>query len=106
MKFNEELIEKIEKFITIKNRGLYCNSNELTSVYNEVFETNLRPTSCGACLRQRTEQLEKALKRYRSEQEALKNTEPNDTPSEENKPLTEANAGENKPKKVGRAKKQ
>ena len=108
MTISNEDIEKIKKFIDIRKRGHYCNGGELTEVYNRVLNANLRPTNCSSCIISRLKQLEDALNAYKRLQEALKKEEPNDSPQDENKPLTEANAGENKPpeKKVGRPKKQ
>lgn len=106
MEINENDVKFIEKAIAVRNKGMYVNSNELTTVYNRVLEKNRRPTSCGQCLRAMVNELEVALNAYKRLQEALKNNGLDSTPSGENKPLTEANAGENKPKKVGRPKKE
>ena len=72
MKWNDEDIERVEKFIDIKNRGMYCDSNQLNEVYNRVLEKNATPTSCGSCMRHRISELETALKRYRQELEKVK----------------------------------
>ena len=84
MKFTKEDIELIEKFIEIKNKGYYVDGGQLTTVYNRVLERNVNSTSCGSCLRQRVNELESALNHYKA-QEALKNNNPNNSPSEENK---------------------
>lgn len=72
MKWNDEDIERVEKFIDIKNRGMYCDSNQLNEVYNRVLEKNATPTSCGSCMRHRISELETALKRHRQELEKVK----------------------------------
>lgn len=105
MKFTQEDIEKIEKFIAIRNKGLYADGKQLTDVYNRVLEKNVNPTSCGSCLRQRVDELEAALKQYKAK-EALKNNDLNNSPSEDNK----ATVGETgtqpvEIKRVGRPKK-
>jgi len=104
----EDDVKIVEKFISIRNRGLYADGGQVTEVYNRVLNKNVRPTSCGSCIRQRVNELEVALNAYKRLQEALKNNDLDDTPSEENKAIVDANAGENKPpeKKVGRSKKQ
>lgn len=93
MKFTKEDIELIEKFIEIKNRGYYCDGKQLTEVYNRVLEKNVNITNCGSCLRGRVQELENALNHYREQlkkaQEALNNNNPNNSPSEENKALTD-----------------
>lgn len=78
MIWTESDIEKVRKFIDIKNRGHYAESHELTSVYNRVLEKHVSNTTCGSCLRQRVEELERALRQYeadkaKKEQEALEN---------------------------------
>lgn len=64
-------IELVEKFIKIRNRGMYADGKQLTDVYNRVLEKNVHVTSCGSCLRQRVSELEKALNKFK-EQIALK----------------------------------
>lgn len=97
MKFSKEDVELIEKFIEIKNKGFYADGKQLTEVYNRVLERNVNITNCGSCLRGRVQELENALRAYRTSQEALKTEEPiSDTPEENNKPVA---------KKVGRPKK-
>lgn len=89
MKFTKEDIELIEKFIEIKNKGYYADGKQLTEVYNRVLEKNVNVTQCGSCLRQRVSELENALIHYKKAQEALNNNNPNNSPSEENKALTD-----------------
>lgn len=67
--FTEENIKMVERFIDIKNRGLYCSSQQLQNVYNQVFGVNMATTTCGSCLRKRVCDLEKALASWRKEQE-------------------------------------
>ena len=72
--------------------------------YARVLGKNVRPTSCGSCIRQRISELETALKKWNAQkasempQEALKEEAPTTTKAEEN------NAPETK-KKRGRPKK-
>lgn len=67
MVWTEEDIEKVRKFIEIKRRGHYAETHELTSVYNRVLEKHVNNTSCGSCLRQRVEELERALRQYEAD---------------------------------------
>lgn len=78
MKWTNEDVELVERFIDIKNKGYYCDGGQLTTVYNRVLEKKVPPTNCGSCMRQRISELETALLAFK------KSLEVNNTP-EENK---------------------
>ena len=86
MKWTNDDIEMVEKFIDIKNKGYYCDGAQLTEVYNRVLERHVNPTNCGSCIRTRITELEDALNRFKRqialEEEQKKQEE---TPVEENK---------------------
>lgn len=82
--WTKEDIDLVEKFITIKNKGLYVNGNELTEVYNRILHKDRRPTQCGSCLRAMTQELENALNAFKRIVEAQKQAEPTTIPPEEN----------------------
>lgn len=65
MKWSNEDIELVEKFIDIKNKGYYVSGEQLTQVYNRVLKKNANVTNCGSCLRQRVNELEAALKQFK-----------------------------------------
>lgn len=65
MKWTNEDVVMVEKFIDIKNRGYYCDGGQLTEVYNRVLEKNAPPTNCGSCMRQRINELEVALNQFK-----------------------------------------
>lgn len=75
----------VEKFIEIKRKGFYVDGVQLTEVYNRVLNKRVNPTNCGSCLRQRTNELEDALNRFKRLSEATKPEEPATVPEEENK---------------------
>ena len=109
MIFTEEDKAAVRKFIEIKNKGYYVNSNVLQKVYNRVLEKNLNSTNCGSCLRARVTELEKALRQWEEQerkeaeikaQEAAKQEAPTDTKAEEEKPVETKKRGR-KPKKKG-----
>ena len=105
MKFTKEDIEKIEKFISIKNRGYYADGGQVTEVYNRVLERNLNVTNCGTCLRGRIQELENALNQFKTLSERTKVEEPTPFKEEVKDEPVEA---ENKPtekRRVGRPKK-
>lgn len=77
----------VEKFIEIKRKGFYVDGTQLTEVYNRVLNKRVNPTNCGSCLRQRTNELEDALNRFKRLSEATKPEEPAPVPQEENKPV-------------------
>lgn len=87
MEYNwtKEDIELVEKFIEIKRKGFYVDGTQLTEVYNRVLNKRVNPTNCGSCLRQRTNELEDALNRFKRLSEAPKVEEPATTKEEENK---------------------
>lgn len=95
MKWTNEDVELVEKFIKIRNRGMYADGKQLTDVYNRVLEKNVHVTSCGSCLRQRVSELEKALNKFK-EQIALKNAQDGAEHEEEVK-KEEENGTEAKP---------
>jgi hypothetical protein len=105
MKWNKEDIEKVEKFIEIRNKGFYCDGVQLTEVYNRVLEKHVNPTNCGSCLRQRVNELADALERFKRLSEASKPDEGRVIKEEENKELTEAEMMKERMAKVRAAKK-
>lgn len=73
---NEEDALMIEKFKNILNKGYYCNSNQVTSLYNKVLEKNVTNTNCSTCLRRRVQELYDALQRQRDrEKKELQNAQ-------------------------------
>ncbi len=98
MKFTDEDIKLIKKFVDIKNRGYYASGSEVTEVYNRVLEKRVAPTNCGSCIRQRICELEGALNQFerklQKEQELASNSsneqELNNVKEEENKAVTDA----------------
>lgn len=119
MIMTNEDVNIIEKFINIKNRGLYASGEQVTEVYNRVLEKNLKPTNCGSCIRHRIQELEDALRRFKKKielenkaQEASKVEEVDKTPQEAKEANTEqikeeiSDANKQKPYKTkGRKKK-
>lgn len=96
MIMTNEDVNIIEKFINIKNRGLYASGEQVTEVYNRVLEKNLKPTNCGSCIRHRIQELEDALRRFKKKielenkaQEASKVEEVDKTPQEAKEANTE-----------------
>lgn len=83
MKWNNEDVELVEKFIDIRNRGYYADGTQLTEVYNRVLEKRVNPTNCGSCIRTRINELEEALNRFKRqialEEEQKKAEEPKET---------------------------
>lgn len=95
--------ELIRKFDSIRQKGYYCNSKQLQSVYNRVFNVSMTPTSCSSCMRQRIQKLVNALNKEEEEerkaQEALKQEEPTPIKEEEKEQPTEPKKRGRKPKK-------
>lgn len=89
MNWTDEDVKLVEKFIDIRNRGYYCDGAQLTEAYNRILDKHLNPTNCGSCIRQRVNELEEALNRFKRSLELEKNDEPVPVKEEENnKPKT------------------
>ena len=79
MKWTNEDVTMVEKFIDIKNRGYYCDGGQLTEVYNRVLEKSAPPTNCGSCMRARISELEKALNQFKKTLEVNEEEQPKKT---------------------------
>ena len=79
MKWNNEDVVMVEKFIEIKNRGYYCDGGQLTEVYNRVLEKSAPPTNCGSCMRARISELETALNQFKKTLEVKEEEQPKKT---------------------------
>ena len=87
MNWTNDDVKMVEKFIELKTKGFYCDGAQLTEVYNRILDKRVNPTNCGSCIRQRINELEDALNRYKKSQEELKEQEVDNVPQEENKEL-------------------
>ena len=76
MKWTNEDVTMVEKFIDIKNRGYYADSAQLNDVYNRVLEKNVAPTSCGSCMRARISELETAWNQFKKTLEVKEDEQP------------------------------
>ena len=79
MKWNNEDVVLVEKFIDIRNRGYYCDGGQLTEVYNRVLEKSAPPTNCGSCMRARISELETALNQFKKTLEVNEDEKPKKT---------------------------
>ena len=98
MKWTNEDVKLVEKFIDIKDRGYYVEGYELTQVYNRVLEKNVQPTNCGSCLRQRINELQVALGQFKKSievnseaSEGITEDKVDNTKEEDKKPLKKEN---------------
>ena len=107
MNWNKEDIELVEKFIQIRNKGYYADGTQLTEVYNRVLDKRVNPTNCGSCIRQRINELEEALNRFKRLSEAQAKQEVDNTKEEENASLDAGatNVETKELKKAGKSKK-
>ena len=70
--------EKIEKLVSILNRGWYANSKEVTDLYNKYVrdgQTPVASTSCSSCIRQRVLKLKTFLTETIKKEEEKKKKE-------------------------------
>lgn len=79
MKWTNEDVVLVEKFIDIKNKGFYCDGGQLTEVYNRVLEKSAPPTNCGSCMRARISELEGALNQFKKTLEVKEEEQPKKT---------------------------
>ena len=93
MKWNDEDVKMVEKFIDIRNKGYYCDGGQLTEVYNRVLNKRAAPTNCGSCIRARINELEGALNTFKRLSEAQTKQEVDNVPQEENKAVRKAGKG-------------
>lgn len=84
MKWTNDDVKMVEKFIQIRNKGYYCDGGQLTQVYNRVLEKNVPPTNCGSCMRQRIGELENALNQFKKQMELSGFTNADDYSNEVN----------------------
>ncbi len=75
MKWTDDDIQKVEKFIELRDKGYYCDGAQLTEVYNRVLERSVGVTNCGSCLRQRVNELAEELARHKARLEKQKEAE-------------------------------
>lgn len=78
--------EKIRKFESIRQRGMYASGQEVTEVYNRVLNKRLPSTNCGSCIRQRIQEMVAALNK--EEEQERKAAEAAKALEEQNKPET------------------
>lgn len=88
--WTSEDVKLVEKFIEIKNKGYYVSGEQLTSAYNRILHKNVNVTQCGSCLRQRVNELEEALNRFRKLSEAKPEVKVDNTKEVENKTVRKA----------------
>lgn len=112
--WTDEDIKLAEKFIEIRRRGYYCDSKQLTDLYNRVLHKNVNVTNCGSCLSQRCRELEGALNHYKermaneaisSPSDSVEEVKVDNVKEEENKELTEAEIMKERMAKVRAARK-
>lgn len=65
MKWTNDDVKMVERFLEIRNKGYYCDGGQLTEVYNRVLEKNAPTTNCGSCMRARIAELETALNSFK-----------------------------------------
>lgn len=78
MELTNEDREKIEKLVSILNRGWYANSKEVTDLYNKYLRSGQTPvasTSCSSCIRQRVLKLKTFLAETIKKEEEKKKKE-------------------------------
>ena len=106
MNFTEKDKELVRKFISIKKRGLYVDSMQLTEAYNRILDKNVRNTTCGSCMRTRIAELESALNKWEADEAKKAEIKAQEQAKEEIKEETENADNRKSPKAKGRKTKQ
>jgi hypothetical protein len=91
--WTSEDVKLVEKFIEIRNRGFYVDGGQLTEAYNRILNKRVNVTQCGSCLRQRVNELEAALNRFKELDKGLKEVEVDNVPQDENNAVRKAAKG-------------
>lgn len=110
MTITNEDLKLIRKFDELKQKGYYCDSMQLTTVYNRVLNKNVNNTVCGSCLRQRIAELVAAADKFEREQkiqneaisspsDSVEEVKVDSNPQEENKANTEPPVKANRKRK-------
>ena len=90
-------IKNIEKFVEIRNQGFYASGKEVTEVYNRVLQKKVAVTNCGSCIRQRIDELSRALAQFKALSAQKKEEQPKEEEPKKDKPITKKKPG--RPKK-------
>lgn len=69
--WNAENIEKFEKILAIVNGKKFVNGTDVTNLYNDVFNRNLRPTNCSSCINQRIKEIRTSYDQYQKDLDKL-----------------------------------
>lgn len=56
-----EQVTKIKKIKDAQKRGYFVKGSDVTPLYNDVFDKDVKNTSCGSCIKNRSIELIKAL---------------------------------------------
>lgn len=67
MNWTENNINVYKKIRHIVKRGYYVRSEELTALYNSVFNKNRRNTNCSSCLKILFQELQENYRKYLKE---------------------------------------
>ena len=64
----EEDRQLIRKFAEAKNRAYRVSASEVTKLYNRILNKTARPTTCGSCVKNRINDLERWLNQYEADE--------------------------------------
>lgn len=67
--WNVKNIEKFKKILEIVNGKKFVNGTDVTSLYNDVFNKNLKPTNCSSCVSQRVKELKTSYDNHLKQKE-------------------------------------
>ena len=71
--WTNEDVKLVERFVEIRKKGFYVDSQQLTNTYNRILGKHVANTTCGSCLSQRVRELEAALNQFKRQVENIEN---------------------------------
>lgn len=65
MTISSEDIELADKFYDILNTGYYCDSKQVTDLFNKLTGKNVNNTNCSTCIRHRVLEIHNIVERLK-----------------------------------------
>lgn len=103
---NSTQCEQIKKIKDALKRGYYVNSSDITPLYNEIFNKNLKNTNCATCIKNRCRELVQVYDKFVEYIQAEEKKQIAEKATQATENNTSAIVEEQPKRKAGRPKKQ
>jgi len=100
MKMTNEDIEQIKKFKELRDKGYYVAGQDVTNLYNKVFEKNIENSNCSSCIRRRIGELITAMETFVKQMQLNKPSDEPKTSDVEQSPTKAKKTPQKQNKKV------